>query len=106
MVAPTPSPRAASTYFSIGGALLQGYKYLIMSYIWINQQHNGANGLSTPLNMSLFLRIYDNNQSNAREERKKEIDGMGGTCLDGETAPSWGIVPPIPSHVRYPCPLW
>ena len=52
----------ASTDFSMGGGqgsdgggdqcvigdiihspLLQGYKSLIMSYIWIKQQHNGAN---------------------------------------------------------------
>ena len=27
----------------INRALLQGHKSLIKSYIWVNQQHNGAN---------------------------------------------------------------
>ena len=41
-------------------ALLQGYKGLMMSYIWVNQQHNGANWSQKPLNMALFQRILFN----------------------------------------------
>ena len=49
------------------GALLHGYKPFIMSYVWVNQQHNEANWSPKPLNMALFLRILSNNQGIARE---------------------------------------
>ena len=41
-------------------ALLQGNKGLMMSYIWVNQQHNCANWSQKPLNMALFQRILSN----------------------------------------------
>ena len=41
-------------------ALLQGYQGLIMSYIRVNQQPNGANRSQNPLNMALFQRMLSN----------------------------------------------
>ena len=41
-------------------ALSQEHKPFIMSYIWVNEQHNGTNWLPKPLNMTLFLRKLSN----------------------------------------------
>ena len=81
-----------------------------MSYIWVNQQHNGANWSPKPLNMALFLKIHSNNYV------KKFYQGgepncpwgglksfwMGGTVFEGGTAPLWGIAPPIPPMLSSP----
>ena len=51
----------------INMALLQGYKFFTMSYIWVNQQHNGANWSPKSVNMTLFLRILCNDKEIARK---------------------------------------
>ena len=36
------------------------YKPLLISYTWVNQQHNGANRSLKPLNLTFFMRKYSN----------------------------------------------
>ena len=78
-------------------ALLQGYKSLIISYIWVNQQHNGANQSSKPLNITLFLRIYDNNQRTAHKGYKKILVGGGDSPFMGYGLPH----PPTSAHESF-----
>ena len=68
-------------------ALLQGYKGLIMSYIWVNQQHNGANWSPKPVNMALFCRILSNNYGIVREARRRFLFRGGGTKGGGDKGP-------------------
>ena len=100
--------------------LLQGYKHLIRRYIWVNQQHSGANWSRKPLNMDIFWGYFPIIKELCVKWTKHFWSGgdltvhwgglklfwMGGQALMGRTACAWGIVPPPhPPHVGQPCTL-
>ena len=66
-----------------------------MTYIWVNNQHNGANGSSEPLNMVLFLRKHGNNQQAKYLVRNKFWLGWGDLIIQGGTKlfSDWGYSP-------------
>ena len=86
----------------VNRVLIQGYKSQIMSFILINQQHNGANLSLTPLNMALFLRIYGQKLVKCAQSAQKTLV-RGDLNLHGGGTKNFWDGGDMPLHVRHHC---